>query len=128
GGVVPKEEVVEPDPAEEPPPLPIEVVVAEPLEIQPRTVPWFLDEGEEPPPLRASSLSERDADRALTALAEARAKAERNHLLRVCRPPQQSVEETGAEESAVAPVGAGFAMEAPVAETEEDVEEGCLGF
>ena len=48
-----------------------------------RDLPPFLDEPEEIPSPRPVSLSERDADRALIALAEARARVERSQLLRV---------------------------------------------
>ncbi len=48
-----------------------------------REVPDFLEDQAEWLPPRPVSLSERDADRALVALAEARARAERSRLLRV---------------------------------------------
>lgn len=48
-----------------------------------RELPGFLDDRTEMPLPRPSSLSERDADRALAALAEARLRAERSRLLRV---------------------------------------------
>lgn len=51
-----------------------------------RELPGFLDDRTEIPLPRPASLSERDADRALAALAEARLRAERSRLLRVRSP------------------------------------------
>jgi hypothetical protein len=69
-----------------------EIVLSElPVEAAARELPGFLDDGEEwysPGPV---PISERDADRALVALAEARLRAERSNLLRV-RPPAVPVQ------------------------------------
>lgn len=120
---LPGEEVADLASEEELPPPLAEVVVAEALEVQPRTVPWFLDGGEEPPPLRDSSLSERDAVRALTALAEARARAERNQLLRASRPPQDKAEEVEAEEPEEVASATDPPTETPVVETPAEEPE-----
>ena len=116
------DEAADPAPEEELPPPLSGVVVAEALEVQPRTVPWFLDGGEEPSPLRDSSLSERDAVRALTALAEARARAERNQLLRASRPPQDKAEEVETKEPEEASPAPDLSVETPVEEVETEEE------
>ena len=67
-----------------------------------REIPLFLDDADDFVP-RIQTLSERDADRALIALAEARAKAERGGLLRVHR---TSAEEVVPEEVEASPVAA----------------------
>lgn len=67
------------DPAAEP-----ELIVSPAQEEVLREVPLFLDDADDFVP-RHPSLTERDADRALIALAEARAKAEQGRLLRTHR-------------------------------------------
>ncbi len=78
---------------EEPrPPLPAELpeIWIESSEEAFRDLPPFLDEAAEAPAPRPVSLSQRDADRALIALAEARARVERSQLLRVRSVPDES--------------------------------------
>jgi hypothetical protein len=78
---------------EEPrPPLPVELpeIRIESSEEAFRDLPPFLDDAAEAPAPRPVSLSERDADRALIALAEARARVERSQLLRVRSVPDEA--------------------------------------
>lgn len=100
-----------PDPALEP-----EVIVSAAPEEVMREVPLFLDDSDDFVP-RNPSLSERDADRALIALAEARAKVEQGRLLRIHREEPAPEESTSPSREETALV----ARETPVEFEEETV-------
>jgi hypothetical protein len=118
GGIeVPEPELPEP-----------ELVVSTVPEEEPmRELPLFLDDADDFVP-RIPTLSERDADRALIALAEARSRAEQGGLLRGHRPP---VDDGAAETEAPAPATVEEALQetpleeaiAPVASPSVAVEQ-----
>lgn len=98
--ILPWEEPEDSLPESTPEPEPELIVSAAPDDGMVRELPLFLDDADDFVP-RYPSLSERDADRALIALAEARAKVEQGRLLRIHReePAPDEIDPSSAEET-----------------------------